>query len=333
MVQLINTFLGSLISKCSKAQIYNIGGCNLGERPINFHIKAFKDLGLKVLEKNNSLKTKGHISSADIILDYPSIGTTINIILAAVKNKRKTTVTIHNAAIEPEITDLCNFLNSMGANIEGIETNELIIKSVKKLKGTNYTIISDRIEAGTFLILGALHKGITLRNANINHLQSLINILENIGCTIDTSYKLISLSSNRNKSISIETKPYPDFPTDLAPQLSVLASQLPGFSTISETVYHDRFSHINELKKLNIEIIKSLNHSFIKGNQQISYNNLPLISRDLRQGASLILAASLSDKPVVIQNTHYIERGYEDIYKKLSKLGFIIKEYTEKKNS
>ncbi len=324
-------FLGALISKHHKAQINNIGGCNFSERPINYHIKAFKDLGLKVLEKNNFIKIKGHITSSDITLDYPSLGTTVNIILASVKNKYKTTVTINNAATEPEITDLCKFLNSMGANIQGIDTNQLIIKSVKKLKGTNYTIISDRIEAGTFLILGALHKGITLRNANIKHLEALINTLKNIGCTIEENYNLISLIPSKNRSISIEAKPYPNFPTDLAPQLSVLASQLPGFSTISDTVYYDRFTHINELKKLNIDIIKHLNHSFIKGSQKVNYNSTPLICKDLRQGATLILAASLSDKPVTIQNTHYIERGYENLYKKLSKLGFTINEYITNK--
>lgn len=318
-------FLGSLISKKNKVQIYNIGGCNLGSRPINYHLSSFKELGLYIEQLDNSIKLKGEINDSIINLDYPSIGATINIILASVKNKRKTKVVINNSALEPEVNDLCNFLNSMGANIEGINTSKLIINSVKHLRSTNYTIISDRIEAGTFLILGALHSGIKLRNACPEHLNSLITYLKKIGCTIKKENDILLLYPNKLKSFNIETNPYPYFPTDLAPQISVLASQLDGFSTITENVYKERFSHILELRKLNINITKDKNISYIDGKQQIIYNNTKLNCKDLRQGAALLLASSLSNKTVTITNTKYIERGYEDIYNKLKKLGFIIK--------
>lgn len=318
-------FLGSLISKKNKAQIYNIGGCNLGSRPINYHLSSFKELGLYIEQLDNSIKLKGEINDSIINLDYPSIGATINIILASVKNKRKTKVVINNSALEPEVSDLCNFLNSMGANIEGINTSKLTINSVKYLHSTNYTIISDRIEAGTFLILGALHSGIKLRNACPEHLNSLITYLKKIGCTIKQENDILLLHPNKLKSFNIETNPYPSFPTDLAPQMSVLASQLDGFSTITENVYKERFSHILELRKLNINVTKNENISYIEGKQQAIYNSTKLNCKDLRQGAALLLASSLSNKTVTITNTNYIERGYENIYTKLKKLGFIIK--------
>ena len=318
-------FLGSLISKKSKAQISNIGGCNLGSRPINYHLNSFNKLGLSIENLNKSIKIKGKIKSTEIDLDYPSMGASINIILASVKNKRKTKVIINNCAMEPEVTDLCNFLNSMGAKISGINTPTLVIESVKYLYSTNYTVISDRIEAGTFLILGALHNGIKLKNVNTEHLESILIQLKKIGCIIETKDNILTLIPNKSKSICIETKPYPGFPTDLAPQMSVLASQLNGFSTISETVYKERFSHISELKKLNINIIRDLNISYIDGKQKIIYNDSKLNCKDLRQGAALILASSLSKTKVSLTNTSYIERGYEDIYNKLSKLGFVIK--------
>ncbi len=317
-------FIGSLLSKNSKVKINNIGGCNLGKRPINYHLKAFKEMGFNVYQNNDETKIKGKLKHSIIDLEYPSVGTTINIILASVKNKKKIKTIINNASIEPEVVDLCNFLKSMGAQIQGINSSNLMITSVNHLHSSNYTIISDRIEAGTFLILGALHNGIMLKNTNTSHLYSLINKLENIGCLIYEHNDLLYLKPNKLKSLNISTDVYPSFPTDLAPQISILASQCPGFSTIAETVYKDRFSHINELRKLNLEIIKNENISYIKGSQKVNYNNKTLNCKDLRQGAALILASSLSDKAVTISNTHYIDRGYEDFYTKLEQLGFII---------
>ena len=202
-------FFGSLISKKSKVQITNIGGCNLGSRPINYHLSAFDKLGLSIENFDNSIKIKGKIKNTIINLDYPSIGATINIILASVKNKHKTKVIINNCALEPEVADLCNFLNSMGAQITGINTKTLSIFSVPYLRSTNYTIISDRIEAGTFLILGALHDGIKLKNINVEHLNPLIFNLHKIGCTIENKNNILTLYPNKLKSINIETDPYP----------------------------------------------------------------------------------------------------------------------------
>lgn len=318
-------FFGTLLSKKSKAQIKNIGGCKLGERPINYHLKAFQEMGYHIYQNNEETKIKGKLKHSIINLEYPSVGTTINIILAAIKNKRKIKTIINNASFEPEVVDLCNFLKSMGAQIQGISSPNLMITSVKYLHSSNYTIISDRIEAGTFLILGALHNGITIKNANTKHLQSLIEKLESIGCLLYEHNKLLYLKPNKTKSLDITTNVFPSFPTDLAPQMSVLASQCPGFSTITETVYKERFSHISELRKLNIEIIKNENISYIKGKQKINYNDKILNCKDLRQGAALVLASSLSDKEVTISNTHFIDRGYEDFYAKLEQLGFIIK--------
>lgn len=323
-------YIGALLSKKSKVKYSNIGGCKLGNRPINYHINAFKRMGFKTITKEKENIISGKIRSTVITLSQTSIGATINIILSSVKNKKGTNVIIKNASIEPEVIDLCNFLNSMGAKIKGIGNSTINIKSVKYLHTTNYTIISDRIEAGTYLILGALHSGIKLRNVNTKHLESLIKRLEEIGCTIKEDNGITILKSKKEKSISINTNPFPDFPTDLAPQISVLASQLNGFSTITENIYKERLSHINELKKLNIQIIQNMSTSYIQGKQNIIYNKKNLICKDLRQGAALILGASLSKETVTISNIDIIERGYENIYHKLKQLGFEIK-YIRKK--
>lgn len=317
-------YIGALLSKKSKVKFYTIGGCKLGNRPINYHINAFKRMGFKIKTDESQNKIYGKIKSTVITLTQTSLGTTINIILASAKNKKGTNITIKNASCEPEVVDLCNFLNSMGAKIKGEGTSTINIKSVKYLHSTNYKIISDRIEAGTYLILGALHNGIKLKNVNIKHLESLIQKLEGIGCKIYEKDSILYLETNKNKSLSINTNPYPDFPTDLAPQASVLASQLNGFSTITENIYKDRFSHIDELKKLNIQIIENMSTTYIQGKQDVIYNKKKLICKDLRQGAALILAASLSKDPVTISNIEFVERGYENIYNKLKKLGFVI---------
>ena len=265
--------IGTLIGKsnyCDFSFLYP-GGCKFGYRPIDFHLKAFKKMGICNYSKSNKLFFKGYKTNCIHDLKYPSVGATINIILASCKMNKQTIIT--NASIEPEVIDVCNFLNSMGTDIV-INKRTIVINGNNHLHSTEYTVMGDRIEAGTFLILGAIHNGITITNIKKDYLLDIINLLSSIGCYFDITDKYIKLYKINKilKPFDISLSPYPGIPTDLGPILSVLASQCEGLSTINDLVYSDRTTHIKELQKMNITISNINNKISIYGKSFI-FNN------------------------------------------------------------
>ena len=318
--------IGALIGKFeySNFSFIHPGGCKLGDRPIDYHIKAFSNMGLNIKTSNNIIKVKGYKKNIIHNLNYPSVGTTINIILASCKLESKTIIS--NASIEPEVLDLCDFLKSMGVNII-IHNRTITIIGKKYLHKTEYIVMEDRIEAGTFLLIGAIHNGITISNINPYNISYLIHLLKDIGyeiCINEKELTLLPYDIAKIKPFNIILEPHPGFPTDLGPLMCVLASQINGTSYITETVFKDRFNHVNELKKLNIDIKLENNKIIVNGRNKII--NSVIKASDLRCAASLVLASSINNNYSIIENIDYLFRGYENIQNKLNSLGidFII---------
>jgi len=314
-------FISVYLSLFNEVYIPQIGGCKLGDRPINYHFDALKELGVDIYTDTNnytSYKCK-KIKSKTITLPYQSVGTTINIILISVLSNE--TVIINNASIEPEVMDVCNFLNYLNANIS-VSDRTITIKGVSKLSGGTYKIISDRIEAGTYLALIALPKvsKITLTNINYNLLISYLNILQEIGFIIDVHDSNITIrKSNLLKPITIYTNPYPGFPTDLAPIITVILTQINGTSKLIETVFRERFSHVKELNKLGANI--SINNNTIIINGKTNFITGTVTAHDLRCAAALLLSGIASLGNVLIKDIDHLFRGYEDPIKKLQAIG------------
>jgi len=315
-------FMGPMLTRFKRVSISYPGGCELGKRPIDLHLSAFKKMGAKIEENNGIISCScEQLKGCDIKLSFPSVGATQNIILAAVLAEGTTKIT--NCAKEPEVTDLCKFLVKCGANITGEGTSEIKITGVKKLKPTNHTIIPDRIEAGTYLIMAAVSGGkITLENIIPGHLSALITILSKAGCKIkkDTSSLTLKPPKQLINVPFIQTLPYPGIPTDLQPQLTVLATLSKGICGFEETIFENRIGHIPELIKMGANIT-------IKNNREFSVTGLKQLygkevsAKDLRGGAALITAALCAKGVTVVNNSSHIERGYENIVENLLKLG------------
>ena len=319
-------FLGAIISRFKEASISYPGGCNLGKRPIDFHLEAFKKLGIKIDDNQNLIKASVNEIKENIIdLPFASVGATQNIILASIFVKGK--VVIKNCAKEPEIIDMVNFLRKMGANIYGEGTNTITINGVENLKDmVEYTVMPDRIEAGTFLCMSAITNGNIKVNGIVPHyLSSLIDILEQIGCEIIKSKESIKIKNSKNlKCIDfLETKPYPYFATDLQPQIMALLSTLDGISVIKENIFEARNKHIPELNKMGCNIVEDNNIFIINGVNSLIGRNV--FAKDLRGGAGLITAGLFAEGETVVDGACYINRGYEYLDKKLSILGADIK--------
>ena len=312
-------FMGAMLAKKKKVNISSSGGCDLGYRPINYHLDGFKKMGAEITEKKGFMKIKAKtLYPTTIDLEFPSVGATINLMLAAVKTDGITT--INNCAREPEIEDVANFLNRMGAKISGAGTKTIIITGVKTLKGCKYKVVCDRIEAGTYLILGALLNGATLTNINHQYLTSLINLLRNSGFIIETGKDKIKISKRPNiKPFNITIGPYPAFPTDLGQPLSVLATQIEGTSIIKETIFKKRYSHVEELNKMGAKIQVIEDNITIDGITPLAFKNL--MAYDLRGAAALVLAAALSNEETIIENIDVFLRGYENPIAKLASFG------------
>ena len=314
-------FMGAVLGKMKKIKIKHIGGCDLGDRPINYHLDALKELNVKIKEKNDYfyLKTKS-LKASTIKLPFPSVGATINAMIASTKAKGETI--IENAALEPEVSDVGNFLISMGAKIEGLSTKTIKITGVDYLHYTDYYISSDRIEAGTYLILGtmATGKGITLENVQPYHLKSLIDVLEQAGANISKGEQSITIKGNNELTpFDIETGTYPNFPTDLGPIISVLMTQIEGTSSLKETIFKNRFSHVEELKKALATISVSGNTIYIDGKTKLK--STVLTAYDLRGAAAMLLCACIASGTTIIDNIEILFRGYEKPIEKLSSLG------------
>lgn len=319
-------FLGAIISRFKEASISYPGGCNLGKRPIDFHLEAFKKLGIKIDDNQNLIKASvNEIKENTIDLPFASVGATQNIILASIFVKGK--VVIKNCAKEPEIIDMVKFLRKMGANIYGEGTDTIIIKGVEKLKDiVEYTVMPDRIEAGTFLCMSAITNGnIKVNGIAPHYLSSLTDILEQMGCEIIKNKESIKIKNIKNlKCIDfLETKPYPYFATDLQPQIMALLSTLDGISVIKENIFEARNKHIPELNKMGCNIVEDNNIFVINGVNSLTGKNV--FAKDLRGGASLIMAGLFAEGETVVDGACYINRGYEYLDKKLSILGADIK--------
>lgn len=313
-------FMGALLGKYKSVEMYFPGGCSIGARPIDLHLKGFEALGAKVLVKGNKYIVKAdELKGANIYLDIASVGATINIMLAAVKAKGVTV--IENAAKEPEIVNVATFLNNMGANIKGAGTSSIRIEGVKSLKGCFHEVIPDRIEAGTYIILGVL-LGHNLKISNIipSHLEALTSKLIEMGCKLEFGPDYIVCDALDNyKSIDIKTLVYPGFPTDLQQPMTVLLTQCNGKSIVEETIYENRFMHVSYLNKLGANIKVSGKKAIVNGPTLL--HGEEVTATDLRAGAALVLAGLIATGKTVIYNVEHILRGYESIVEKLVDVG------------
>ena len=313
--------LGPLIAKYGKAKIALPGGCAIGSRPVNYHLDSLKQMGAKIVLKNGYIEASAkRLKGANIRFNGITVTGTENIMMAATLAKGKTILS--NVAKEPEIIDLAEMLNSMGAKINGAGSNQITIDGVDKLSGTSYEIPADRIEAGTYLVAGVVTKGdITIEGINPERLMRVIEKLKSSGAQIDLTKNSISLSMRKDvpEPVDITTAPFPDFPTDMQAQFSVINAISSGISNIYETVFENRFMHVLELNRMGCDIEVSGNHAVIKGVK--SLYGAQVMATDLRASASLILAGLCADGETIVDRIYHIDRGYERIEEKLSYLG------------
>ena len=318
---------GAIIGKYNKANFSYPGGCEIGSRPIDLHLKGFEKLGINIKEEYgeiicNSEKIKG----TQIHLDFPSVGATENIILAACLAEGITILT--NAAKEPEIEDLVKFLNKAGAKIKGAGTDRIEIAGVKKLTEISYNIMPDRIEAGTYLVAGAITGGnVRIANANPMHIEPILNKLEEANCILEIGKDYVQIKAPRRiKSVDIKTMPYPGFPTDMQSIFGALLSTAKGTSIITENIFENRYKYVQELNRMGARINVEGRTAIIKGTKRIQGANV--VASDLRGGVALIIEALAAKGVTQVDNVHYILRGYENIEEKLKKLG--VKIFLEK---
>ena len=321
--------LGPMISKYHKSITSLPGGCLIGARPVNFHLNALKKLGMKYEIKKGYIhaSSKGKLKGTQIKFSKISVGATENTIIAACLAKGKTT--LKNCAIEPEIKDLTNFLNSGGAKIKWIGKRTCQIIGVESLNQTRYSVMGDRIETGTFCVAATISNGdLKIKNFNPKIIQTEINILKKTGAKIKTSKNEIHIKGPKNiKNInSIITKEYPNFPTDLQAQFMVLLCKAKGRSSITESIFENRFMHVAELRRLGAKILIKENRAIIEGNTQ--FIGAELMSSDLRASVALVLAAIVSKGKSTINRIYHLDRGYEKIEKKLQNIGVKIKRLT-----
>lgn len=319
-------FMGALLGKYKRVDMCFPGGCSIGERPINLHLKGFEKLGAHVKEDNGRFIIEAdELVGDEIFLDFPSVGATINILLAAVKARGKTV--IENAAKEPHVVDVCNFLNSMGACINGAGTGRIEIEGVDYLHETSYSVVPDMIEAGTYVIIASL-LGDNLKISNINpmHIESLTSKLEEAGVKMDIGDDYIKIGKVLEyKGIDIKTMVYPGFPTDLQQPMTPFLVSCNGISHIEETIYENRFQNVADTIKMgaSIDVRDDNKLATIYGKSKLVGKEV--WATDLRGGASMVICGLIADGVTVIDNIHYILRGYEDIVGKLKSVGACIK--------
>ena len=319
--------LGALLGRVNKAQVALPGGCTFGVRPIDLHEKGFRALGADVnIEDGIVYVNADHLKGANVFLDTTSVGATINIMLAAVLADGKTV--IENAAKEPHIVDVANFLNAMGANIRGAGTDIIRITGVKEMRGGSYSIIPDQIEAGTFMLLAAAAGGdVLVRNIIPKHMECLVSKLEEMGVNITEYDDSIRISSSGNlKGTSVRTMPYPGFPTDLQPQTVALLSSVNGKSVVIEDVWENRFQYIDELLNMGADIKINGKRAEICGKK---LHGAQVRATDLRAGAAMIIAGVAAEGVTEISSPHYIDRGYNDIERRLRSIGVKIERIFE----
>lgn len=321
--------MGPLLARFGKVQIYQPGGCAIGERKINLHLQGLQALGAVVEESGHTIVCWAkRLKGADIVLDFPSVGATENIMMAAAMAEGITT--IYNAAREPEIVDLQNYLITMGAKMIGAGTDTITIEGVPKLTPTTYKVIPDRIVTGTMMMAAAVTRGnVTLENVNPAHLTSVTHVLKRAGVQVTTDDDIINVTCHtRPKAVErVVTAPYPGFPTDLQPQMMVLLSLAEGISIIKETIFDGRFKHVDELSRMGADIRTDLNSAFIRGVPRVY--GATVESTDLRAGAALVIAGLAARGTTVVEQVHHIDRGYDRIELLLGQLGAKVSRYTE----
>lgn len=312
--------LGALLGKYKKAEVSLPGGCNIGLRPIDQHIKGFRALGADVRIEHGMIITDAeHLKGNHVYLDVVSVGATINVMMAAAMAEGKTT--IENAAKEPHVVDLANFLNSMGADIKGAGTDVIRIKGVPKLHGSEYAIIPDQIEAGTFMFAAAVTKGdVTVKNVIPKHLESISAKLLEIGCEVEESDDAVRVVASKPLGHThVKTLPYPGFPTDMQPQIAVTLGLSMGTSIVTESIFENRFKYVDELTRMGASIKVEGNTAIIDGVKK--YTGASITAPDLRAGAALVIAGLAAEGITVVDDIRFIQRGYEDFHLKLKALG------------
>ncbi len=312
--------LGALLGKYKKAQVALPGGCNIGSRPIDQHIKGFKALGAEVTVDQGMIDARAErLAGNHIYLDVVSVGATINIMLASCMAEGKTI--IENAAKEPHIVDVANFLNSMGANIKGAGTDVIRIKGMDKLHGTVYSIVPDQIEAGTFMVAAAATKGdVLLKNVIPKHLEAISAKLIEIGAEVEEFDDAVRVIAKRRLgSTHVKTLPYPGFPTDMQPQIAALLAMSNGTSIVTESIFENRFKYVDELARMGAKITVESNTAIINGTE--GFTGAIVSAPDLRAGAALVIAGLVAEGFTYVDQIEYIERGYETFEEKLQALG------------
>lgn len=320
--------MGPLLARLKRAKISLPGGCAIGARPVDYHLKGFEALGAQVEVEKGYIEAKVSILKGDeIYLDFPSLGATENIMMAACLAEGVTT--IENAAKDPEVVELGRFLNKMGAKVEGLGTDLIKIEGVKELYGIDYAIIPDRIEAGTYMIAAAITGGdVIIENTNLILLKPLIAKLEKAGVRIELEKKLIKvIGPDRVKAVDIKTLPFPGFPTDIQPQFMALSCLAKGTSVITETVFENRFVHTGDLIRMGADIKVEGHSTIIKGVKKLSA--APVMASDLRGGAALVLAGLVAEGTTELSRMYHLDRGYVKLEEKLNSLGADIKRVKE----
>ena len=313
--------MGPLLSRFQEARISQPGGCAIGTRPIDLHLKGFEALGAEIIQGHGFIEARAPkgLQGAKVYLDFPSVGATENIMMAASLANGRTI--IENAAQEPEIVDLANYLNAMGANVRGAGTNAIRIEGVKNLTGTTYAVIPDRIEAGTYMVAAAITGGdVLLKNVLYEHLKPLVAKLKEAGVAIEQDVDQMRVTASGGlRAVDIKTLPYPGFPTDMQAQFMALMSVAEGSSVISETVFENRFMHVDELKRMGANIRVDGRIAMLDGVKKLT--GCPVTATDLRAGAALVLAGLAAEGQTEIGSVYHIDRGYDRIVDKLQGLG------------
>jgi UDP-N-acetylglucosamine 1-carboxyvinyltransferase len=320
--------LGPLVARMKKATVSLPGGCAIGARPINLHLAGLEAMGAKIELRHGYIKAKADVlKGANISFDTVTVTGTENLMMAAALAKGKST--LHNAAMEPEVVDLANVLNKMGARINGAGTGLIEIEGVESLHAVEHTIISDRIEAGTLMVAAGLTRGnIKILNCPSQHLETVVHKLRESGMEIESDGEGVrAVGTKRIRSVDIKTQPYPGFPTDMQAQFMVLMSLARGLSVISETIFENRFIHVSELQRMGADIRIQENAAIIQGVESLS--GAPVMATDLRASASLILAGLAAEGLTEVSRVYHLDRGYDGLDKKLAKLGANIKRVKE----
>ena len=323
--------LGALLGKYKKAEVPLPGGCNIGSRPIDLHLKGFKALGAKTRISHGSIIAEAeHLRGSHIYLDTVSVGATINIMMAASMAEGRTI--IENAAKEPHVVDVANFLNSMGANIKGAGTDVIRIRGVERLHATEYSIIPDQIEAGTFMFAAAVTKGdVIIKNVIPKHLEATTAKLVEIGCQVEEFDDAVRVvATKRLTNTNVKTLPYPGYPTDMQPQIGVALALASGTSLVTESIFENRFKYVDELMRMGADIKVEGNTAVIYGTEKLT--GARVSAPDLRAGAALVIAGLAAEGITIVDDIVYIQRGYEHFEEKLRGLGAEIEKVSTEKD-